>query len=115
MHELPIMEEVLTLVVDFAKENDVKEIRKITLHIGGVSGVVPRWAGLFFKMISEGTIAENAEVEFIETPATVICRDCGKTSDIETNPAVYKCGHCQSGEVKLIAGREFRVESIEVV
>jgi hydrogenase nickel incorporation protein HypA/HybF len=114
MHELSIMENVLEISVNHAKANDAKRIRKITIHAGALSNIIPRWATLFFRMVGKGTIAEEAELDFVILPAEVVCRSCGKQSEIEVDPPVFRCAHCGSGEVGLISGREFRVESIEI-
>lgn len=114
MHELSVMEDVLQVSLDCARQNDADRITKITVHAGALANIIPKWAGIFFKMISEGTLAEGAELEFVTLPATVLCRDCGEESEIETQPPVFRCGCCGSEDVRLVSGREFRVESIEV-
>lgn len=114
MHELSIMEDVLRVAVDTATKNGANEITKITIHAGGLANIIPKWGTLFFRMISKDTMAQNAEVEFVTLPAYVVCRDCGKKTEMQVSPPVFVCGACGSGEVKLVSGREFSVESIEV-
>ncbi|MDR0357358.1 MAG: hydrogenase maturation nickel metallochaperone HypA [Clostridiales Family XIII bacterium] len=114
MHELSIMEDVLEISVNHAKANGAERIRKITICAGALSNIIPKWATLFFRMVGKDTIAEGAVLDFITLPAEVVCRDCGKRSEIEVNPPVFRCAHCGSGNVGLVSGREFRVVSIEI-
>ncbi|MDR3305011.1 MAG: hydrogenase maturation nickel metallochaperone HypA [Clostridiales Family XIII bacterium] len=114
MHELAIMEDVLRISADAARADGAGRVVRITIRAGALSGVIPKWANIFFKMISAGTIAEGAELLFETAPAFVSCRSCGREGEIPAGPPVFKCVHCGSGDVVLRSGREFSVERVEV-
>ena len=46
MHELGIVFHIIRTVEDVAKQNDVTRIRRVTLQLGEVSGVVESYLGL---------------------------------------------------------------------
>ncbi len=46
MHELGIVFHIIRTVEDVARQNDVTRIRRVTLQLGEVSGVVELSAGL---------------------------------------------------------------------
>lgn len=115
MHELSIMERVLELAVDFGEQNGAERITQIQLVAGTLSNIVPRWAELFFRMVAKGTIAEEAELRFCVTPARILCRFCGETTEFTSENMLFHCGHCGCDEISLVAGKEFRIESIEIV
>ncbi|AGA68260.1 Zn finger protein HypA/HybF (possibly regulating hydrogenase expression) [Desulfitobacterium dichloroeliminans LMG P-21439] len=115
MHELPIMEDVLNIVVDFGLRNNANKIVKINLRASALSGIIPKWATIFFKMISRDTIAQDAILEFAISPIRVNCRDCFQESDIQTNPPVFVCSACGSDEVSILSGRDLRIESIGIL
>jgi len=115
MHELSIMENVLEIVIDFSKKNHANKVKKINLVVGSLSGIIPHWAELFFQMISRDSIAEHATLSFDIIPARIICRDCGASTEFTNVNMVFHCSYCGSDEVGLVSGKEFLVDSIEVI
>ncbi len=115
MHELAIMENILAIVVNSARNKNAKEIRRINLSAGVFSSIVPKYASQFFKMIARGTIAEHASLEFDMLPARFICGDCGTETQYEDVTGDFKCGKCGGANLRLVSGRELRIQSIEIV
>ena len=115
MHELAVMEDILNTTVDFATAQQARKILRINLTMGGFSGVVPLYAGQFFKMIARDTIAAEAELVFNHIPGCFICEQCGQETrydDISQQP--FLCYHCKSERLRLVSGREFRIDSLEI-
>lgn len=115
MHELSIMENVLDISVDYAEKNNASKIVQINITSGALSNIIPKWAQLFFRMISKDTIAEEASVEFEILPVFVKCRECENISKIESDPPSFVCKDCGSDAVTLLSGREFQIKSIEII
>lgn len=115
MHELAIMEDVLQVVLSHAKEQKAVKVNKINLTAGALSGVIPRWAQLFFSMISKDTIAQDAELCFHEEPGRIVCRACERQTEFGAADMRFACGHCGSEEITLVSGKEFFIDSIEAV
>lgn len=115
MHELSIMENVLDISIDYAKQNNASKIVQINITSGALANIIPKWAQLFFKMIAKDTIAEEASVEFEILPASVKCRECKNVSKIEMDPPSFVCKYCGSDQVTLLSGREFQIKSIEII
>ncbi|MDR1961109.1 MAG: hydrogenase maturation nickel metallochaperone HypA [Gracilibacteraceae bacterium] len=113
MHELPLIEEILSVSLDCAGRHGAREIKRINLLAGNLSGIIPKWASLFFRMIARDTIAAEAELVFQTGTAAVLCRRCSQSSEISVNPPVFACAHCGSKDVYLETGREFQIQSIE--
>ena len=61
-------------------------------------------------MAARGTAAEGAALISEAVPAAVRCLSCGA----EGRPEKACCSVCGAENIKLISGREFFVESIEV-
>ncbi len=114
MHELGIMTNVLELALEYAQQNKVKKIRAINLTVGAISGIVPKFAQMFFNHISKGTIAENAKINIQKTPVRIVCRSCGVETEIETQNSSFSCIECGSEAIQLISGKEISIASIEV-
>ncbi|MBN1666724.1 MAG: hydrogenase maturation nickel metallochaperone HypA, partial [Anaerolineales bacterium] len=62
---------------------------------------------------SAGTLAEGAQLHFERIPARLACRDCGTEYSLEGR-ALTACPQCDSIRVDILAGNEFRLESISV-
>jgi hydrogenase nickel incorporation protein HypA/HybF len=63
-------------------------------------------------MLSKDTVAEGSTLHFERIKARFRCKDCGE--EFEPEPRKFDCPHCENVKVELLAGREFRMESIEV-
>ena len=77
MHELSITEHLLEDCIKSAKTQNAVRIRTIHLCIGQLRGIVPECIQLYLDMLSEGTIAQGAQIEAEFPPVKIRCRDCG--------------------------------------
>jgi len=112
MHELSISQSMVDLVNEQAREAEAREVKKINLVIGEMSGVVGECVRFYFDFISKGTISEGATLSFKMIPTTAKCRNCGK--EFELKEFDWTCPDCQGNSLEIIAGKELFVESIEV-
>jgi hydrogenase nickel incorporation protein HypA/HybF len=110
MHELPITEGILKIATEAA---DGRPITTIHLVVGELSSIVDDSVQFYFDMLSKGTVAEGAVLDFQRRTATVICLDCGRSFEVRA-PLPDACPHCGGTRLKVTGGRELRVESIEV-
>lgn len=112
MHELPITQNMLDLVLEKAEEAGAREVKRINLVIGEMTGVVKECVQFYFNFLGKGTIAEEAELSFAMVPIKVRCRDCGKPFELKESDST--CPYCQGNNMEIVAGEELFVESIEV-
>jgi hydrogenase nickel incorporation protein HypA/HybF len=64
MHELGLIQEVLDVVSD---ESRGARVRRIVLEVGSLAAVLPEALRFAFELAREGTVAEEAELEIVET------------------------------------------------
>ena len=79
MHETHLIEPVIKGIVKHAKEEEVKNITKLRLKIGELTGVKEESFRETFNLLAKGTILEAAELEIIFFPSTrieVVSFDC---------------------------------------
>ena len=112
MHELSITEHLLDHCIREAEAQNASRIRTIRLCIGQLRGIVPDCIQLYLDMLSEGTIAEGAQIEAEFLPVKVLCRDCGMEGEI--TPHHLSCPHCGGLSLKILSGKEFYIKSMEV-
>ena len=112
MHEMAITQSILDIAVAVSAEHGNVKVEKIRIKMGEYSGVVPSLIQEYYNIASRGTTAENAELIIERVPVTVLCRACGYSGEIDKRKV--KCPVCGGRDLKLLTGREFYVESLEV-
>jgi hydrogenase nickel incorporation protein HypA/HybF len=110
MHELAIAQNIVSIVESEAKKRGFAKVLSITLAVGEYSGVVPECLLELFPIAAQGTAAESAALRTYTVPAAVLCGDCGYAGP----PKSGTCPRCGSLAIRLTAGREFFVDSMEV-
>jgi len=113
MHELPVTENILEISLRHAKEANASRINDIFIVIGQLSSIVDDSIQFYWDIISKDTIAENAKLHFNRIPIQLLCNDCNTTYSPQNDNLA--CVACKSKNVKIISGREFYLEAIEIV
>ncbi len=112
MHELSVAESTLKIALHHAGKAGAGRITDLYLVIGEMASIVDDSIQFYWDIISEGTLAEGAQLHFRRIPIAMKCLECGEryqpTRDKMACPA---CGemHC-----KVVAGEEFYLESIAI-
>ncbi len=112
MHELSITQSMLEVALEQAEKSEAKEIKKINVVVGEMTGIVEQCVQFYFKFLGKRTIAEGAVLSFTRVPTTARCRSCGKHFEVEE--FAWACPHCGDNDIEITAGKELFVESIEV-
>jgi hydrogenase nickel incorporation protein HypA/HybF len=113
VHELPVTQGILDVVVKAAKDNGGGRIATIDLVIGELASIVDDSVQFYFDLLSKDTLAEGARLRFRRQPASAVCLDCQHTFAARS-PLTPACPSCGSARLRVTGGREFFVESIEV-
>jgi hydrogenase nickel incorporation protein HypA/HybF len=112
MHEQAVTQSILEIVIGHARQAGASSIRRINLVIGEMSGVVDDSVQFYFDFLSQGTMAEGAQLVFDRRPAVYRCLACETT--YEPHGYDWICPTCGALTFDVLSGREFRVESIEI-
>jgi hydrogenase nickel incorporation protein HypA/HybF len=112
MHELPVTESILEIALRHAQKADATRITDLHLVIGQLATLVDDSIQFYWDMIAKDTIAEGARLHFQRIPAELLCLDCGNR--YTPGDEILACPKCQSVRVKVTAGEEFRLDSIDV-
>ena len=114
MHELGIVFHIIRTVEDVARQNDVTRIRRVTLQLGEVSGVVESYLQDCWKWAAAKSELLPGAVLTVETiPAVTVCGNCGQ--QYPTVQFGLICPHCQSPRTHLLQGNEMLIKEIEAV
>lgn len=110
MHELGIMAEVVRVVEDIARKQQLKSVATLVLQIGELSSVVPYYAEHCFPAAAYGTMLENTRLEIEVLPGNARCRTCGTVFNVLQNHRT--CPGCGGTAWELLGGREFMIKQI---
>jgi len=113
MHELSITQNILEIALRHGKQADASKITSLQITIGQLSSVVDDSVQFYWDMIAEDTIAQGAQLNFKRIPARLECQECGQVYSLKNNQ-LEGCPACESLKVKIISGKEFQLDSIEV-
>ncbi len=112
MHELSVAEDLMTLILETAKQNRATRVTTVTLEIGALSGIEPDALELAYKVVSRGTLAEGSVMQIEAKPLTVRCPTCQWQGEADKLYPV--CSGCGQLSVEVTGGREMRLLSIDI-
>jgi hydrogenase nickel incorporation protein HypA/HybF len=113
MHELGIVFHIIKTVEEVVAEQELAEVRSVTLEIGEVSGVIPSYLDDVWKWAVQNRSEHMKEAALcVETiPAVTYCESCGRTYETVAHGKI--CPHCKSGHTYLLRGNECTIKEIE--
>jgi hydrogenase nickel incorporation protein HypA/HybF len=111
MHELSITENILEIALRHAEKAGDVHIRDLFLVVGELSSVIDDSVQFYWDIVSEGTAAHGARLHFRRIPAEFVCKTCASRYTLVEN---LVCPQCGGSDVRIIAGREFYLEAIEI-
>lgn len=117
MHELSLTRQILNTALRYAQKTNSAKVVTIALRLGALRDIQKEWIQRYFNYLSKGTIAQDAEILVMVSPAVISCLKCGRETEIEnltTIESICVCIHCASQNYKLISGMEFQIEGIGV-
>jgi hydrogenase nickel incorporation protein HypA/HybF len=112
MHELAVTESIKSIAEKHAKEAHATRVTGIFVTLGQLSSIVDDSVQFYWDIISKDSLCEGAALHFNRVPARLQCQSCRHEYGIEYD--MEPCPQCGSFQVKVIAGEEFWLDSIEV-
>jgi hydrogenase nickel incorporation protein HypA/HybF len=109
MHELSIADAMLRVVLQHAGD---RRVTRVQLRVGHLRQVVPSALEFAFELVARDTVAEGAELELVQVPAAVRCRDCRTESEQQAFPLC--CDACGGFAVDVVRGEELLIDSLDV-
>ena len=112
MHEMSLAESVLQIIEDAASKHGFARVKTLWLEIGQLACVEKESMRFCFGAAMQGSIAEGARLEIVETAGRGQCVQCQLEIPIA---ALYEpCPSCGSYEIRVTGGDEMRVKELEV-
>jgi hydrogenase nickel incorporation protein HypA/HybF len=112
MHEMSLAEGVLQLIEDSAQKQNFNRVKTVWLEIGQLAGVEVEAMKFCFEAVMRDSIAQDAQLEIIETPGQAWCLHCAEVVHVQV--LFDACPNCGSHQVQVTGGNEMRVKELEV-
>ncbi len=112
MHEFSVTTSLLDLAIKHAQEANAQRITDLYLVIGQLSSIIDDSVQFYWNIVSENTIAAGSQLHFRRIPAEALCLKCDTRYLL--NEREFACPKCDSEQVRIVAGEEFYLESMDV-
>ncbi len=113
MHELAVTQRIAEVALRHAKEHNATRVSDLYLVLGDLSSVVDDSVQFYWDIVTKDTLCEGATLHFKRIPTKLRCKDCTHTYTL-TNGKLSLCPQCESANVEVFQGKEFRLESINI-
>ena len=113
MHELSYVVRFVNRALEIAEENHADRIKKLVVHVGEMTDVVPEYLHKYYPEAVQGTILEGSVLETEPVPVRMRCGACGREYHPDREHD-YLCPECGGGTGKLLAGREITIKELEI-
>ncbi len=113
MHELSIMQALVTQLEDIARNHGATRIVRFTVEIGELANVVPELLEQAFIVFREAVpILRDTTMDIRRVDLQVVCRTCGTT--FHPDGYRFRCRHCNSTDVVTLQGEELLLRDVEL-
>ena len=111
MHELSIAQNLLQITLKHAEAAGAASVTDLYLVIGQMSNIIDDSIQFCWELVAKDTLAEGSRLHFERVPAIFRCSACETEFELQGS---FICPKCQSGQIRLVSGDDFRLERIEI-
>jgi hydrogenase nickel incorporation protein HypA/HybF len=112
MHEVGLMQRTLEIALEHAAKHGAQSIRRLALRVGASAGVLPEALSFAFEILSQGTIAEGAELEIEVVPVVCFCAVCRQ--EFRSLGIIFECPDCLQVSTQVRQGQELELAALEL-
>jgi len=116
MHELPITEKILAIVLRHAKAAGAQRVVSVRLTIGAASDLEGEWIQKYFDHLSRDTVAHRAMLRIERAAAAMTCPACGRSFEADAGAwQDARCPDCGDARCQLVSMPPYRIEDMQVI
>lgn len=112
MHEYGIAQEMVSVALQQAKENQAHRITHFRIEMSDMADESEDSLRFYLENLTRGTVANEAKFEIQRVRIPMHCLKCGK--EFEKEDTMPKCPRCHSTHVMQNRLDEFKLSSIEI-
>ena len=105
MHELSLIQSLLSIVEQYADVEKFSRVRSLKLSFGRLSCLDQKSLEFAFSVQAAGTIAEHAALDFEIIPARIYCLSCEEDVILPGTLGEF-CPRCNGQDIVLSGGTE---------
>ena len=113
MHELSIVQSVVTSVTEWLAGQPPARIKTVTLRIGALSGVVEDALQFGYEIATTDTPLAGSALCVHRQPVVIYCRTCAAPVEL-AGVQSFRCPRCNTPSGDIRQGRELEIESLEI-
>ena len=110
MHELGICDAMLKMLRGIAEEEKLESVQRVTVEVGTLSGVVPRFLEDCWEAVIDGTEFAQTELVVESVEGIAQCLDCGEKFAADLNE--LRCPNCGGQKLTPISGRDLTLKEV---
>ncbi|MFH0862415.1 MAG: hydrogenase maturation nickel metallochaperone HypA [Candidatus Altiarchaeota archaeon] len=111
MHELAATMGMIEIVRSECEKGGIKAPHDICLELGQLTPYVKECVAFYFETLRDDEGWPKARLHIKVVKGMVKCRRCGKKGSLKDGILLY-CTKCESTDVEIIRGREFKIAKI---
>ncbi|MCE5284587.1 MAG: hydrogenase maturation nickel metallochaperone HypA [Pelosinus sp.] len=111
MHELTLVQSMITKISESAAIQGIQHISRINLVNGKFSGANTEALLLAFSLFKDIPLFKNAALEIEEPEIIAMCNSCHKEFIVEAY--LFRCAYCSQNNVKIASGQELYINYYE--
>lgn len=112
MHERSLVQSLIRQVESIVAEQGAAKATEIEVSIGPLSGVEPLLVQEAYELLSPDSQLAGARLVIHSSNLEVVCRHCDNRFVLESFR--FRCPACQSGEIEITSGEDFRLLRITI-
>lgn len=116
MHELPIVNSILQIVLKHATAHKVKKVLAIHIQVGEMSDLEDEWMQKYFDYLAKDDIVKGARLVIERVPVVMQCLDCSLSYEVDMKKdQEMACPECGSVNAAIVSGREYFIKNLEAI
>lgn len=116
MHELPIVNNILQVVLRHAAVHEVKKVLAIHIQVGEMNDLEDEWMQKYFDYLAKDDIVKGARLVIERVPVVMQCGDCSTSYEVDIkNDQEMACPECGGVNCTLVSGREYFIKNLEAI
>ncbi len=112
MHELGIVFNIVASVEAFATQNQLSTVKSITLQVGEICTVVPKYLeDCYPAAVDKSALLHDTKLIIEIVPANSVCHQCYEVFSMLKHKQT--CPDCGSTDTEIVSGKELEIKEIE--
>ncbi len=116
MHELPVTERILDVILSHVKRNQVRKVVRVNLRVGELSDLEDEWIQHYFSYLAKDTEAAEAQLVIERVPVVISCNHCSHQFQVDIKSLKeIQCPECGEKKGSIVSGKEYYIKDMEVM